>query len=129
MSDVSAGRHVFSRSCNLGAVAARPPLDSADSRISWLHARAKSRSCCAAQPLAAGPYNGRLALPSVNRRLVDELWLKIHPIVLGKGKRLFGETSDEKILRLLNNRTIDGDIVLKARGLANQRGINIEHAA
>jgi dihydrofolate reductase len=25
--------------------------------------------------------------------LVDELWLKIHPVILGKGKRLFGDDS------------------------------------
>ena len=41
--------------------------------------------------------------------LVDELRLKVFPVVLGAGDRLFGDTSDLKAMRLVDVRTIDGD--------------------
>jgi hypothetical protein len=41
---------------------------------------------------------------------VDELRLKVFPVVLGTGGRMFGQASGKKPLRLVDAQTIDGGI-------------------
>jgi dihydrofolate reductase len=57
--------------------------------------------------------SARLVQALLERDLVDELRLMVFPIVLGSGKRLFGETGDKKPLRLVDSKMVgDGVAIL-----------------
>jgi dihydrofolate reductase len=56
----------------------------------------------------------RLVQPLLENDLVDQLNLMVFPVVLGTGRRLFGETSDMKPLRLTDSKPVgpEGVVVL-----------------
>src|SRR5438093_12397901 len=57
--------------------------------------------------------SAQLVQALVEHDLVDELRLMVFPVVLGSGKRLFGETSNKKPLRLVDSKTVgDGVAIL-----------------
>jgi dihydrofolate reductase len=63
--------------------------------------------------------SAQLAQALLEEGLVDELRLMVFPVVLGAGKRLFGETSDKRTLELAEAKTVgDGVSVLTYRAAA-----------
>jgi dihydrofolate reductase len=61
--------------------------------------------------LVAG--SARLVQTLIEHDLVDELRLMVFPVVLGSGKKLFGETSDKKALALKDSKVVgDGVAIL-----------------
>jgi dihydrofolate reductase len=60
--------------------------------------------------------SGQLVQALLEHDLVDELRLMVFPVVLGSGKRLFGETTDKKRLELVESRSVgDGVAILVYR--------------
>ncbi len=60
--------------------------------------------------LVAG--SAQLVQALLEHDLVDELRLMVFPVLLGEGKRLFGEVSEKKSLRLTDSTTVGAGVVL-----------------
>jgi dihydrofolate reductase len=56
--------------------------------------------------------SAQLVQTLVAHDLVDELRLMVFPVMLGSGKRLFGETSEKRPLRLVDSRTVGAGVAI-----------------
>jgi dihydrofolate reductase len=55
----------------------------------------------------------QLAQTLIEHDLVDELRLMVYPVILGTGKRLFGDPGEKKTLRLVDSKVVgDGVVIL-----------------
>jgi dihydrofolate reductase len=67
--------------------------------------------------------SAQLVQALVDDGLIDELRLMVFPVVLGAGKRLFGETSDKRRLRLSDSKTVgDGVQILTYEAAGTEAG-------
>jgi dihydrofolate reductase len=66
--------------------------------------------------------SARLAQTLLEHDLVDELRLMVFPVVLGSGKRLFGDTSDKKPLRLTDSKVVGAGVAILIYGRADEAG-------
>jgi dihydrofolate reductase len=69
--------------------------------------------------------SARLVQTLLEHDLVDELRLMVFPVVLGSGKRLFGDTSDMKPLRLVDSKVVgDGVAILIYEPAGNEASVS-----
>jgi dihydrofolate reductase len=73
------------------------------------------------------PGSFQLARTLIEHDLVDELRLKIFPVVLGAGERLFGETSDKKPMRLVDTLTVGDGVAVLTYQPVRDRGEGERH--
>ena len=97
----------------------RRVLDPRTSRLEQLHG-ARGRGGDRGLDAAGSELDGDIVVPAsfqlvrtlMEHDLVDELRLKIYPVVLGAGERLFGGTRGEKSMRLVDSQTVEGGIAV-----------------
>ena len=59
-----------------------------------------------------------LAAALTELRLIDDYHIAVHPVVLGGGRRLFAEPDQRTNLRLVDSRTVDGNVVVNHYNLS-----------
>lgn len=64
--------------------------------------------------------SGNLIQTLLKHDLVDEFWLKIAPITIGRGKRLFAEGTIPAGFKLLDSRTSTAGVIVAAYGRAGE---------
>jgi dihydrofolate reductase len=67
------------------------------------------------------PGSCRLVHTLVENDLVDQVNLMVFPVVLGTGRRVFGDTSDKKTLRLVESKTVGEGIAILIYELAGEK--------
>lgn len=56
--------------------------------------------------------SGQLAHTLLRHNLVDELHIWVHPLIVGRGGRLFGSATDMPALKLVNTRPFSSGVVI-----------------
>jgi dihydrofolate reductase len=56
--------------------------------------------------------SAQLVQTLIENDLVDELRLMVYPVVLGSGKRLFGDTTDKKTFRLIDSKMVGDGVAI-----------------
>lgn len=64
--------------------------------------------------------SGNLIQTLLTHDLVDELWLKIFPLTLGRGKRLFAEGTIPAGFKLLNSKSSPGGVIIASYARAGE---------
>jgi dihydrofolate reductase len=62
----------------------------------------------------------------IEQGLADELRLKVFPVVLGAGERLFGDTSDKYPLRLIDTQIIDDGVAVLTHEVIRESAADVD---
>ena len=66
--------------------------------------------------------SAKLVQTLIANDLVDQLNLMVFPVILGSGKRLFGETKDLKTLQLAESKTVGDGVAILVYKPAGKKG-------